>query len=61
MGDLLYDPRTMPAVLVRAHRNLDTAVDRAYGRRKYKTEAERVAYLFEQYQTDVSNLIESTN
>lgn len=27
----LYDPLTMPPALLRAHRKLDAAVDRAYG------------------------------
>ncbi|MFN7552519.1 MAG: class I SAM-dependent DNA methyltransferase [Pseudomonadota bacterium] len=55
----LYDPRTMPPVLVKAHQALDRAVDAAYlageaaaGRRKpsLKTDAERVAFLFTLYQ-----------
>lgn len=46
----LYDPLTMPLVLLKAHQALDKAVDGAYGRRKFQTEAERVAFLFELYQ-----------
>jgi hypothetical protein len=46
----LYDPLTMPPNLVKAHQALDRAVDTAYGRREFKTEAERVAFLFERYQ-----------
>lgn len=46
----LYDPVTMPPNLVKAHQNLDRAVDAAYGRRDFRTEAERVAFLFERYQ-----------
>ena len=46
----LYDRATMPAALARAHRTLDRAVDAAYGRRGFATEAERVAFLFERYQ-----------
>ncbi len=46
----LYDPLTMPADLLKAHQKLDKAVDAAYGKRKFATEAERVAYLFELYQ-----------
>ena len=45
----LYDPLTMPAELRKAHRALDAAVERAYGR-KFKDDAERVAHLFELYQ-----------
>ncbi len=46
----LYDPLTMPPVLLKAHQTLDKAVDTAYGRTNFKTEAERVAFLFELYQ-----------
>ena len=44
----LYDPLTMPPELVAAHRKLDAAVEKAYGR-KFRDDAERVAYLFERY------------
>lgn len=46
----LYDPLTMPPVLVKAHQTLDRAVDAAYGKRIFKSDAERVAFLFECYQ-----------
>jgi hypothetical protein len=46
----LYDPLTMPPELVKAHQNLDRTVDAAYGKTTFKTEAERVAFLFERYQ-----------
>ncbi|NLF97534.1 MAG: class I SAM-dependent DNA methyltransferase [Candidatus Riflebacteria bacterium] len=46
----LYDPRSMPPELVKAHQNLDKTVDAAYGKTTFKTEADRVAFLFEQYQ-----------
>lgn len=46
----LYDPLSMPPNLVKAHQALDKAVDIAYGRREFKSEAERIAYLFELYQ-----------
>ena len=55
----LYDPNTMPSTLVRAHQQLDKAVDAAYiaaekgaGRQKpdFSTEASRVAFLFERYE-----------
>lgn len=44
----LYDPLTMPAELRKAHKALDAAVDKAYGR-KFKDDAARVAHLFELY------------
>lgn len=46
----LYDPLTMPPELVKAHQSLDRAVDASYGKTIFKTEAERVAFLFERYQ-----------
>lgn len=52
----LYDPLTMPPELTRAHEALDRAVDGAYGRRTFKSDAERVAFLFERYQEYTSLL-----
>ena len=55
----LYDPLSMPPVLVKAHQALDRAVDAAYlaaekiaGRKPLRlgSDAERVAFLFERYQ-----------
>jgi hypothetical protein len=46
----LYDPLTMPPVLLKAHKALDKAVDAAYGKTNFRTEAERVAFLFDLYQ-----------
>ena len=46
----LYDPLTMPPVLLKAHQTLDRAVDAAYGKTNFATEAQRVAFLFELYQ-----------
>ena len=43
----LYDPLGMPPALAKAHHALDRAVDQAYGRTAYKSEAERLAFLFE--------------
>ena len=53
----LYDPNTMPANLVKAHRDLDRAVDAAYlavlppgaSKPKLDTDAQRVAFLFALY------------
>ncbi|MDP1655891.1 MAG: class I SAM-dependent DNA methyltransferase [Hylemonella sp.] len=56
----LYDPLTMPPALLKAHQNLDAAVDKAYeasgGKKSYKSDAERVAFLFELYQKYTSLL-----
>ena len=46
----MYDPGTMPAVLVQAHTALDRCVDAAYSRSSFKSEADRVAALFALYQ-----------
>jgi hypothetical protein len=46
----LYDPRTMPAELRKAHAATDKAVDAAYGYKGDKADAARVAYLFKRYQ-----------
>ena len=52
----LYDPLTMPPALLKAHHKLDAVVDAAYGRKGFKTDAERVAFLFELYQRHTSLL-----
>lgn len=56
----LYDPLTMPPELAKAHQKLDAAVDKAYersgGKKSYKSDAERVAFLFELYQRYTSLL-----
>lgn len=57
----LYDPLTMPPGLVKAHQALDRAVDAAYGKTAFKTEAERVAFLFERYQQLVAPLVGGNN
>ena len=46
----LYDPLAMPHDLLKAHQALDKAVDAAYGKRKFHTEADRVAFLFKLYE-----------
>jgi hypothetical protein len=45
----LYDPVAMPPALVKAHQQLDAAVDAAYGRKNFANDAARVAFLFEMY------------
>jgi hypothetical protein len=52
----LYDPLAMPPELARAHQTLDRAVDAAYGKKSFASEAERVAFLFERYQAITSLL-----
>ena len=47
----LYDPRTMPPALTKAHAALDKAVDQAYGYKPDQTNSEphRLTFLFEAY------------
>jgi hypothetical protein len=52
----LYDPLTMPPLLTKAHQKLDVAVDAAYGKKGFKNDAERVAFLFALYQKYTSLL-----
>lgn len=46
----LYDPLSMPPGLVKAHQTLDRAVDAAYGKTNFASEADRVAFLFTLYE-----------
>jgi hypothetical protein len=45
----LYDPIAMPPDLRKAHQALDKAVDAAYGKKNFTSDAERVSFLFELY------------
>lgn len=56
----LYDPLTMPPALLKAHQKLDAAVDKAYGKTGFKSDAERVAFLFARYQALTSLLPAAT-
>ena len=51
----LYDPLYMPAPLLKAHQNLDRAVDRCYRKEKFETERERVEFLFGLYEALTAN------
>jgi type I restriction-modification system DNA methylase subunit len=46
----LYDPLTMPPVLLKAHQSLDKAVDLAYRPQPFASDAKRMEYLFELYE-----------
>ncbi|WP_207251901.1 type IIL restriction-modification enzyme MmeI [Thiothrix fructosivorans] len=46
----LYDPRSMPPDLVKAHKALDKAVEQAYRKEKFVDDMERLGFLFERYQ-----------
>jgi len=45
----LYSPLTMPPELVKAHNELDKAVDMAYRPQAFANETKRIEYLFELY------------
>jgi len=45
----LYDPHTMPPALVKAHQQLDRAVDQCYRSAAFPTELSRLEYLFGEY------------
>lgn len=53
---VLYDPLTMPPDLVKAHNELDKAVDKSYRSAPFTTEAERLEYLFQLYEKYTANL-----
>ncbi len=50
----LYNPLTMPPELVKAHSDLDKAVDASYGKNNIKNERERIELLFNLYQESLS-------
>ncbi len=45
----LYNPLTMPPALVKAHNELDKAVDLAYRPQPFENETKRIEYLFGLY------------
>ena len=52
----LYDPLAMPPALVKAHNELDKAVDLAYRPQPFTSEANRMVYLFELYEKYTDDL-----
>lgn len=56
----LYDPDSMPGDLVNAHRVLDRATEAAYARRKFTSDADRVAFLLTNYQQLNNTLLLAT-
>ena len=53
----LYDPNTMPPVLIKAHAALDAAVDKLYRKAAFPDDAARVALLFELYGKKTKSLL----
>ena len=56
----LYDPDLMPPDLVKAHLKLDRLVEKAYGK-TFADDAERVAFLFEEYRKLTEGLFVKEN
>ena len=54
----LYDPLTMPPALVKAHQQLDRAVDQCYRLAAFPTELSRLEYLFGEYRRLTEPLLE---
>lgn len=52
----LYDPLTMPPALVKAHNELDKAVDLAYRPQPFTSDANRMEFLFELYEKYTAGL-----
>ena len=52
----LYNPLTMPPTLIKAHNDLDKAVDSAYRTAPFTSEANRMVYLFELYEKYTADL-----
>jgi hypothetical protein len=56
----LYDPNTMPPELVKAHADLDRAVEKCYRPEKFQTDRERVEFLFSLYEKLTAPLLPAT-
>ena len=52
----LYSPLIMPTALVKAHNELDKAVDAAYSKQTFSSEAKRMEFLFELYEKYTARL-----
>ncbi|WP_442267640.1 DNA methyltransferase [Tenacibaculum sp. ZS6-P6] len=46
----LYNPDTMPKGLLKAHQELDTAIEQCYRLQPFKNDTERLEFLFKQYE-----------
>jgi hypothetical protein len=53
----LYDPSSMPSDLVKAHADLDRAVDRCYRTAPFTSDRQRVEFLFSLYETLTAPLL----
>ncbi len=53
----LYDPNSMPVDLLKAHNNLDKAVDACYTKDKFEHETARISFLFNLYESYLEPLL----
>ena len=53
----LYDPLAMPAPLLKAHQQLDRAVDRCYQPEPFPSDRHRIEYLFALYEQLTAPLV----
>jgi len=53
---VLYDPSAMPPELIKAHNELDKAVDLAYRPQPFTSEANRMEFLFSLYEKNTADL-----
>ena len=56
----LYDPLAMPPELVKAHAELDRAVEKCYRPEPFKSDRERVEFLFRLYEKLTAPLLPAT-
>ena len=56
----LYDPLSMPPALIKAHAELDRAVDLCYRPQPFTSERQRVEYLFGLYEQLTAPLLPAT-
>lgn len=52
----LYDPNTMPPLLIKAHLQLDKTVDQCYRSQSFTSESKRIEFLFELYEKYTAGL-----
>ena len=57
----LYDPLRIPPSLIKAHNELDKAVDLVYRSKPFTNEADRMVFLFELYEKYMKDLIVNEN
>jgi hypothetical protein len=56
----IYDPMYMPGDLLKAHKELDLAVDKCYRGMKFNSEREKVEFLFKEYQSITAPIMTTT-